>query len=70
MILSFLSFLCGCGIFCILPIIFAFLAKSANDSGNYADAESKIGIARIFCIIGYGVMVLYILLQVVVAVAA
>jgi hypothetical protein len=69
LILSFLSFFCGCSIFCVLPIIFAFMAKSANDSGNYADAESKIGTAKIFCIIGYALTVVYILINIVAAAA-
>jgi uncharacterized membrane protein len=69
MILSFLSLICGCSIFCVIPIIFAFLAKSANDSGNHAEAASKIQISKVFCFIGYAIMLLSVLLQVAMAVA-
>lgn len=66
-ILSFLSIFCGCGLFGVVPIIFAILAMVANSSGNYAEAESRIRIAKIFVCIGYVLFAVVIALNVVMA---
>lgn len=66
-ILSFLSIFCGCGLFGVVPIIFAILALVANSSNNYAEAESRIGTAKVFVLIGYVLLVIMIALNVVMA---
>jgi hypothetical protein len=63
-ILSIVSFFCGCGILCIIPIIFANGAKQALAAGDYATASSKIGTAKTLCIVGYVLFPLMIALQV------
>ena len=65
LVLSILSFFCGCGILGVVPIIFAILAMSANSSGDYAQAESRIRVAKICVCIGYVVLAIAIVLNVV-----
>ena len=69
-ILSIVSFFCGCGILCIIPIIFANNAKQALAAGDFATASSKIGTAKTLCIVGYALFGIGVILNVVMAVAS
>ncbi|MGE0327880.1 MAG: hypothetical protein AB7K71_26115 [Polyangiaceae bacterium] len=65
--------LCGCGLFAIIPIIFANQAKEAVAKGDIATAESKLGTVKIFLILWVIALVLNILAiiaQVVIGIAA
>lgn len=65
LILSFVSFFCGCGILSIVPILFAFQAKTAAEQGNAQGALDKIKISKICVIIGWVLLVIAIILNVV-----
>jgi len=53
----------------VVPIIFAILAMVANSSGDYAAAESRVRIAKIFVCIGYVLLVITIAANVIMAMA-
>lgn len=69
-IISCVSFFCGCGIFAAVPIFFAWKAKQAADVGNAQEFQDKVKIAKICVFIGWGLLVLSIILNVVSAVLA
>lgn len=65
LILSCLSFCFGCSIFALVPIFFAFKAKQAADAGDAAEFQAKVKIAKICVIIGWVLVVLAIIYQIV-----
>ncbi len=69
LILSFVSIFCGCGLLALVPILFAFQAKTAAEQGNATLALEKIKISKICIIIGWVLLVISIILNVVMAVA-
>ena len=61
--LSILSLFCGCGIpWGFVNIYFAHQAKQALQQGDINTAQEKIKTARLLCIVGYFLFVLYVLL--------
>ncbi len=65
LILSCLTFVCGCGILAAVPAFFAWKAKQAAEAGNVAEFESKIKISKICVGIGLVMFVLIVILNVV-----
>jgi len=51
--ISMVTLFFGCGILAIVPIMMSNAAKEALRHGDVATAESKIGTARILCILGF-----------------
>lgn len=70
LILSFVSIICGCGLLGIIPIIFAFQAKSAAEAGDEAGMKSKLQIAKICIIIGWVLFGLSLILNIISLIAA
>jgi hypothetical protein len=53
MILSILTFFCGCGCLAGVPAYMAYAGQKSLATGNVADAESKLKIAKICTILGF-----------------
>jgi cytochrome c biogenesis protein CcdA len=77
MILSILTFFCGCWCLAAVPAYMAYAGQKSLAAGNVADAESKLKIAKICTILGFvwGVLsaiggILYYVLVVMAAVAS
>jgi hypothetical protein len=60
--LSIVSLFCGCGLFGIINIVIANGAKQALAAGDSATAYNKIKTARMLCMVGYGLLVLNVVL--------
>jgi hypothetical protein len=60
-ILSIVSIFCGCGLLGLINVFFAHNAKQAFQQGDTATAEQKINTAKLLCMVGYVIMVLYVL---------
>jgi hypothetical protein len=60
-ILSIVSLFVGCGLFGIINIVYANGAKEALARGDAVTADSKIGVAKTLCIVGYVFIGLYLL---------
>jgi uncharacterized protein YqhQ len=58
-ILSCLSFVCGCGILCVVPIYLTHTAKQALQQGDIATVEKNLKIAKVCVILGWVFIVLY-----------
>jgi hypothetical protein len=66
--LAIVSVFCGCGLFGIINVVLAQQAKTSLERGDFADAESKLGVVRILCILGWvgqGLLLLFVLAYVV-----
>jgi len=59
--LSILSIFCGCGLLGLINVYFAHQAKQALQQGDVNGAQDKIKTARLLCIVGYVIVVLYLL---------
>jgi hypothetical protein len=53
MIISFVSMFCCTSCFGLIGGIFCYMASSAIDQGNIADAESKLKWGKIITIVGF-----------------
>jgi cytochrome c biogenesis protein CcdA len=53
MILSILTFFCGCWCLAAVPAYLAYAGQKSLSTGNVADAESKLKIAKICTILGF-----------------
>ena len=66
MLLAILSVFCGCGLPGIINVVLASQAKSAIDQGDLAGASSKLGLVKVLCLLGWGMLALTLLFLVVV----
>jgi cytochrome c biogenesis protein CcdA len=53
MILSILTFFCGCWCLAAVPAYLAYAGQKSLSAGNVADAESKLKITKICVILGF-----------------
>ncbi|MCW5791689.1 MAG: hypothetical protein KIT72_14825 [Polyangiaceae bacterium] len=58
LILSCVTFICGCGLLAAVPAFFAWKAKQAAEAGDVAEFESKIKISKICVIVGFALSAL------------
>lgn len=70
LILSIVTFFCGCGLLAAAPAFFAWKAKQAAEAGDVQEFQSKIKIAKILTILGFVWFVVIVILQIVLQVMA
>ena len=59
--LSILSIFCGCGLLGLINLYMANQAKQFLQQGDLNQAQEKIKVARMLCIVGYVIFALYVL---------
>lgn len=65
LIVSCLTFFCGCGLLAGIPAFFAWKAKQAADAGDVQEFQAKLKIAKICVYLAIAWFVIIVLLNVV-----